>query len=123
MVSCNSGRCWNHRRFGSVATGFKIGGLTLSPMGLASGLLSFFAALWIVRAVQRWLNERFLPKTEWDAGVRFDEGRLRAALAQLQVQGRQARGPGGAVLRGHHQPPRAPSRSAHTGREGEQERV
>lgn len=57
-------------RFGSVATGFRIGGLTLSPLGLATGIACFLVGLWIVRAIQHWLNDRYLPKTEWDAGVR-----------------------------------------------------
>lgn len=57
-------------QFTGVATGFKLGGATVSPLALAGGLGALLVGLALVRGVQRWLNDRYLPATDWDTGVR-----------------------------------------------------
>ncbi|MGC1301824.1 MAG: DUF3772 domain-containing protein, partial [Caulobacteraceae bacterium] len=47
-----------------------IGSIILSPPALAAGLASLAVGMALVHVVQRWLNRRFLPVTDWDSGVR-----------------------------------------------------
>ena len=55
---------------GGVGQGLKIGSLELSPRSLAAGIACLVLGLGIVHLAQRWLDRRFLPVTDWDAGVR-----------------------------------------------------
>lgn len=50
--------------------GVKIGGITLSLAALLGSLGIFTIGLIITRAVQRWLDQRFLPATRMDIGLR-----------------------------------------------------
>ncbi|MBX9617652.1 MAG: DUF3772 domain-containing protein [Hyphomicrobiales bacterium] len=50
--------------------GVKIGGITLSLAALLGSLGVFTIGLIITRAVQRWLDQRFLPATRMDVGLR-----------------------------------------------------
>ena len=54
-------------RFGGS---LQLGSLVISPRSLGLGLLVLGAGLLIARAVQHWLDRRFLPLTDWDVGVR-----------------------------------------------------
>lgn len=49
---------------------FHIGSITISPTALAAGMASLGVGMALVHMVQRWLNRRFLPVTDWDSGVR-----------------------------------------------------
>ena len=53
-----------------VGQGLRIGSLELSPRSLAAGIGCLVLGLGIVHLAQRWLDRRFLPVTDWDAGVR-----------------------------------------------------
>ena len=50
--------------------GVKIGGITLSLAALLGSLGIFTIGLFITRAIQRWLDQRFLPATRMDVGLR-----------------------------------------------------
>ena len=54
-------------RFGGS---LQLGSLVISPRSLGLGLLVLVAGLLLSRAVQRWVDRRFLPLTDWDVGVR-----------------------------------------------------
>jgi small-conductance mechanosensitive channel len=59
--------------FGSLHAayfGFAVDGITISPAGVVSALLLFAVVLLVTRAVQRWLELTFLPKTQLDSGLR-----------------------------------------------------
>ncbi|QYE36435.1 DUF3772 domain-containing protein [Polymorphobacter sp. PAMC 29334] len=47
-----------------------LGSLAVSPRSLAVGVGCLLLGLGIVHLTQRWLDQRFLPVTEWDVGVR-----------------------------------------------------
>ncbi len=47
-----------------------LGSLAISPRSLAVGVGCLLLGLGIVHLTQRWLDQRFLPVTEWDVGVR-----------------------------------------------------
>ncbi len=49
---------------------FHIGSITISPTAIIAGLASLGVGMALVHTVQRWLNRRFLPVTDWDSGVR-----------------------------------------------------
>ncbi|QXQ07179.1 DUF3772 domain-containing protein [Sphingosinicellaceae bacterium] len=55
---------------GGVGQGLRIGSLELSPRSLAAGIACLVLGLGLVHLAQRWLDRRFLPVTDWDAGVR-----------------------------------------------------
>jgi small-conductance mechanosensitive channel len=55
---------------GAAFFGFKIGSFTFSPAALLLGLLSFGIGVGITRGVQRWLDNRFLPYTRLDLGLK-----------------------------------------------------
>lgn len=48
----------------------RIGSATISPGAVAAGIVTFMIGMALVRAVQRWIERRYLPVTDWDAGVR-----------------------------------------------------
>lgn len=54
----------------SAFFGVKIGGITLSLAAILGSLGIFAIGLFITRAVQRWLDQRFLPATRMDVGLR-----------------------------------------------------
>jgi len=52
-------------------TGGKVlGNLNIVPQDILVALLMFFAGLFGIRVVKRWLSERLLPETDMDAGMR-----------------------------------------------------
>ncbi len=51
-------------------TGFKVGGVTISIVDLAVGIIIFLLGLLITRVIQRGLADHVLPQTRLDAGVR-----------------------------------------------------
>ena len=58
---------------GSVSSaffGFTVGGFTISPSAILLGLLVLVIGIAATRAVQRWLEGRFLPETNLDVGLR-----------------------------------------------------
>lgn len=50
--------------------GFKIGSITISLSTMIAGIAVFVIGLVITRAVQNWLDTRFLPTTRLDSGLR-----------------------------------------------------
>ena len=58
---------------GSLRTaffGFKVGDVTVSLSNIAIALLLFSGVLGVTRAIQQWLETRFLPHTQLDLGLR-----------------------------------------------------
>ncbi|WP_430910669.1 DUF3772 domain-containing protein [Methylobacterium sp. sgz302541] len=59
--------------FSSIRTaffGFKVGDVTVSPSTIVFGIGILILGIFITRAVQRWLENTYLPATELDAGLR-----------------------------------------------------
>ena len=59
--------------FGSLQAaffGFRIGDVTISLSSIALAVFLFAVALAITRALQHWLDQRFLPSTQLDTGLR-----------------------------------------------------
>jgi small-conductance mechanosensitive channel len=54
-------------RFGETV---RIGSVSLSPGAIMAGLVTLAVGLLIVRAARTWVVRRYLPVTEWDAGIR-----------------------------------------------------
>jgi small-conductance mechanosensitive channel len=54
----------------SAFFGFKIGNFTFSASAFLLGLVSFGIGVAITRAVQRWLDNNFLPRTRLDLGLK-----------------------------------------------------
>ncbi|GAC1558628.1 MAG: mechanosensitive ion channel family protein [Beijerinckiaceae bacterium] len=50
--------------------GFKIGDVTISLSSVATGILIFALAFGATRIVRHWLDQRYLPRTHLDAGLR-----------------------------------------------------
>ena len=50
--------------------GFRVGEVTISFSTIAIGLAIFAGGVLVTRAIQRWLENTFLPATELDAGLR-----------------------------------------------------
>ena len=48
----------------------KVGGITISPSTILTGLLIFVLGILTTRALQRWFANRFLPATSLDIGLR-----------------------------------------------------
>ncbi len=63
-----SGDLWGSVR--AVFFGFKIGDYTISLSAILLAAFLFGAGLAVTRALQRWLERRFLPATDLDAGLR-----------------------------------------------------
>jgi small-conductance mechanosensitive channel len=55
---------------GAAFFGIKIGNFTFSPAAVVLGVLSFAIGVAITRGVQRWLDNRFLPHTRLDLGLK-----------------------------------------------------
>ena len=53
-----------------LGQGIRLGSLSLSPRALGMGSAILLLGLMLVGALQRWLDRRFLPVTDWDTGVR-----------------------------------------------------
>jgi len=56
-------------RLRALGVGVRVGEVVISPTAVLEGVLAFGFGVVLVRAVQSWLNRRYLPKTEWDLGV------------------------------------------------------
>lgn len=54
----------------AIRTGFTIGEISISPIGIASAILTFAVVSIITHALQRWLENKLLPTTGFDAGIR-----------------------------------------------------
>jgi len=50
--------------------GFKIGGLTFSLSNILTGIVFLIIGVAVTRGVQGWLDQRFLPKTRLDVGLK-----------------------------------------------------
>ncbi len=53
----------------AIFFGFKIGDVTISIEGIVIALVSFLLVLAATRAVQSWLEDRYLPQTRLDSGL------------------------------------------------------
>lgn len=63
--------------FGNLQTvyaGFKIGEVTISPAGIAAALALFALTYAATKALRRWLDQRLLPLTRLDMGLRHSIG-------------------------------------------------
>ncbi|WP_255608885.1 DUF3772 domain-containing protein [Methylosinus sp. Sm6] len=58
----------------SAYSGFKIGEVVISPSGMATALALFALTYGATRALRRWLDQRFLPLTRLDKGLRHSIG-------------------------------------------------
>ncbi|OBS54488.1 MULTISPECIES: DUF3772 domain-containing protein [Methylosinus] len=58
----------------SAYSGFKIGEVVVSPSGIATALALFALTYGATRALRRWLDQRFLPLTRLDKGLRHSIG-------------------------------------------------
>jgi small-conductance mechanosensitive channel len=74
--------------------GFKVGGVTISPIDLALAIAIFVVVLSVTRVIQRALDTRVLPQTRLDIGVRESlrtftgyVGLILAGLVALSVAG------------------------------------
>ncbi|MDE2361442.1 MAG: mechanosensitive ion channel family protein [Hyphomicrobiales bacterium] len=50
--------------------GFKIGEVTISPLSIVVALVGFGLVIAATRGVQKWLDDRLMPATDLDAGLR-----------------------------------------------------
>ena len=57
-------------QLGHIGEAVHVGSLVISPRSVATGLASLLVGLGLVHLIERWLNRRYLPVTDWDAGVR-----------------------------------------------------
>jgi small-conductance mechanosensitive channel len=48
----------------------RIGSATISPGAIVAGIVTFMIGMGLARMVQGWVVRRYLPVTDWDAGVR-----------------------------------------------------
>jgi small-conductance mechanosensitive channel len=48
----------------------RFGSVTISPVAIGAGVATFVIGMGLARAVQGWIVRRYLPVTDWDAGVR-----------------------------------------------------
>jgi small-conductance mechanosensitive channel len=54
----------------NLSTGFHVGSLTISPISVGTGALILVLGLGGSHILQRWVDQRYLPVTGWDTGVR-----------------------------------------------------
>ena len=54
----------------AIFFGFKIGDITISVEGIIVAIISFLVVLAATRAIQSWLEDRYLPQTRLDSGLR-----------------------------------------------------
>lgn len=57
-------------RLENMVTRFQVGGVTISITTVASAIAIFAAGFAATRAIQRWLENRYLPKTKLDVGLK-----------------------------------------------------
>ncbi|MEM8811570.1 MAG: DUF3772 domain-containing protein [Pseudomonadota bacterium] len=57
-------------RLEAMVTRFQVGGVTISITTIISAIAIFTAGFMVTRAVQRWLENRYLPKTRLDVGLK-----------------------------------------------------
>lgn len=50
--------------------GFKIGDVTISLSAIISAIAVFLIVIFLTRTTQRWLDDKFLPRTDLDSGIR-----------------------------------------------------
>ena len=55
---------------GSLFFGFKVGDVTISIAGIVVAIVTFLLVLAATRAIQNWLEDRYLPTTRLDSGLR-----------------------------------------------------
>jgi len=48
----------------------RIGSATISPSAVAAGLAALVVGMGLVHLLREWVNRRYLPATDWDAGLR-----------------------------------------------------
>jgi potassium efflux system protein len=56
--------------FSNVGRPIRVGSAVVSPAAIAAGLATLVIGMGVVHLVQRWINRRYLPLTDWDAGLR-----------------------------------------------------
>ena len=54
----------------AIFFGFKVGDVTISVEGIVIAIVSFLVVLAVTRGVQNWLEDRYLPQTKLDSGLR-----------------------------------------------------
>jgi len=52
-----------------LSGGIHVGEVVISPIAMVEGVAAFAFGVAAVRAVQSWLDKRYLPKTDWDLGL------------------------------------------------------
>ncbi|KQN08104.1 mechanosensitive ion channel protein [Sphingobium sp. Leaf26] len=57
-------------RLGTLAQGFEVGGVAISPGAILRGILVLLIGLALVRGFMRWLERRYLPVTDLDGSGR-----------------------------------------------------
>ncbi|WP_369805627.1 DUF3772 domain-containing protein [Sphingobium sp. EM0848] len=57
-------------RLGTLAQGFEVGGVAISPGAILRGIVVLFIGLALVRGFMRWLERRYLPVTDLDGSGR-----------------------------------------------------
>jgi potassium efflux system protein len=55
---------------GELGRPIRFGSATISPMAIAAGIATLMIGMGLARGVQDWVVKRYLPVTDWDAGVR-----------------------------------------------------
>ena len=53
-----------------ILSGITVGGITLSPMVILVAVAIFIVGVTMTRAIQRWLDDKFLPETSIDTGLK-----------------------------------------------------
>jgi potassium efflux system protein len=64
------------RRAGEINEGLSIGEIHLRPVTLVQGLAVLVIGLFAVRRMKKWLNERLMPTTRMDSGMRMSVATL-----------------------------------------------
>jgi small-conductance mechanosensitive channel len=57
-------------RIGRLGQAFHIGSVTISPPAVAAGLATLALGIGVVHIIRNWVVRRYLPVTDWDAGLR-----------------------------------------------------
>lgn len=76
---------WVHKRLGFLLEGFNVGQLYIKPSALLSALSVLLLGVLVVRLLQKWLMERFLPVTSLDPGMRGSTANLFSYVAYFFV--------------------------------------
>lgn len=75
------------RRTDQLRVGIVVGQLQLRPTAVLQALLVFATALLALRALRRWLSDRYLPTTSLDAGMRSSVSTLLGFLGSVVAIG------------------------------------